>query len=206
LFSALAYGQQPVDSTAHSTVSDNTSCSTFALQSASSLNLKQRGCYFVRQVFSPQFAASTGFMTVVDQSLNSPFVKHERWSKFPHRFEIFYARHAAQDAAEYLVGYLHHEDPRLHRSRETGVWKRTGAALLSVVTSPGEDGNLRPAFAPMAGSLSSAFVGTMMYRHSETLPTTMIKAAGMYGFYFARSVFNEFRPDLHSMLHKMFHR
>lgn len=206
LFSALAYGQQPADSTAHSLVPENASCSSFALQTAPNLNLKQRGCYFVRQVFSPQFAVSTGFMAVVDQSLNSPWVKHERWSKFPHRFEIFYARHAAQDAAEYLVGYLHHEDPRLHRSVQTEVWKRTGSALLSVVTSPNEDGNLRPAFAPIAGSLSSAFVGTLMYRHSETLPTTMIKAAGIYGFYFARAVFNEFRPDLTSMVHQIFHR
>jgi hypothetical protein len=145
-------------------------------------------------------------MAVMDQSFNSPWVKHERWSKFPHRFEIFYARHAAQDIAEYLVGYVHHEDPRLHRSRETEVWKRTGSALLSVIASPDEDGHLRPAFAPVAGSLSSAFVGTMMYRHSETLPNTMIKAAGIYGFYFARAVFNEFRPDLTSMVHQIFHR
>ena len=187
-------------------MTQNTSCSVYALQRAPILNLKQRGCYFVRQLFSPQFAVSTGVMAVFAQSINSPLVRHERWGKFPHRFEIYYARHAAQDAGEYLVGYFHHEDPRLHKSAETGFWRRTNAALLSVVTSPDEEGHLRPAFAPVAGSLSSAFVGTLMYRHSETLPTTMIHAAGIYGFYFARSVFNEFRPDLDSMIHQIFHR
>ncbi len=197
---------EPLPTAAGRTGSVNTSCSSYALQSAALLNLKQRGCYFARQLFSPQFAASTGFMTVMGQSMNSPFIRHERWSKFPHRFEIYYARHAAMDAGEYLAGYLHHEDPRLHRSSETGFWRRAGAALLSVVDSPDENGHWRPAYAPVAGSLSSAFTGTLLYRHSETLPTTMDKAGGTYAFYFVRAIFWEFKPDIVAMIRRTFHQ
>ncbi len=147
--------------------SQNRSCSVLALQSATDLTFKQRNCFFARQVFSPMFAASTVGLAALDQARNSPTMRHETWGMFPRRVGTFYARVGARDTAEMLVGYWHHEDPRPRQSLATGFWRRTNAALLSVITSPDEDGHLRPAFGPVAGSLSSAFVGAALYRHSE---------------------------------------
>ncbi len=151
-------------------------------------------------------AAGIVAFSVLDQARNSPAEPRNRWSMLPHRLESYYARHAARDTAELLVGYWHHEDPRPHKSLETGFWKRTNSAMLSVLASPGQDGRLRPALAPVAGSLSSAFAGSAMSRREQTLPDTMIRAGAVYGFYFVRAVFAEFRPDLESMVHRVLNR
>jgi hypothetical protein len=184
----------------------NISCSVLSLQSAASLTFKQRNCFFARQVFSPVFAVSTIGLAAMDQARNSPRMHHETWGMFPRRVATFYARVGARDSAEMLVGYWHHEDPRPRKSLETGFWRRTNAAMLSVITSPDADGHLRPAFGPVAGSLSSALVGTALYRHSEALPTTMIHAGAVYGFYFVRAVFAEFKPEMDSMIRRVLNR
>jgi len=187
--------------------SQNASCSVFSLQSAPNLTFKQRNCYFARQLFSPMNAASVVAFGLVEQLRNSPVEKRGDWSMFPHRLETHYARQSARDAAEMLVGYLHHEDPRPRRSLETNFLRRTNAAVMSVLTSPDEDGRLRPALAPMAGSLSSAFVGSAMYtRKDATLSSTMVRAGMVYSFYFVRALFTEFKPEMDSMVHRVLHQ
>jgi hypothetical protein len=191
------------DNASQQSLVHNNSCNLMVLQTSQNLTLKQRACYFGRPLIAPQFALATGFISVFDQFRNSPRIEHDRWDKLPHRFEVYYARHAARDAGELLVGYLHHEDPRLHKSKESGFWRRTNSALMSVITSPDEEGHLRPALAPIAGSFSSALVGTVMYRHSETLPSMLIRAGGVYGLYFVRAAFAEFKPEFNSLLHRV---
>ncbi len=87
---------------------------------------------------------------------NDPHVGNENIDDFGRRFGSFYARHTAQNAGELFAGYLHHEDPRPHVSLEHGFWKRTRAAMVSVLVSNDADGNSRVALAPIAGSLAQA--------------------------------------------------
>jgi len=185
----------------------NSSCSVLSLQTTANLTFKQRNCYFARQLLSPMNAASVVAFGVVEKLRNSPVEKHSDWSTLPHRIETHYARQSARDAAEMLVGYWHHEDPRPRKSSETSFFRRTNSAFLSVLTSPGEDGRLRPALAPMAGSLSSAFVGSAMYtRKDTTISTTMVHAGMVYSFYFVRALFTEFKPDIDSLAHHILNR
>jgi len=152
-------------------------------------------------------AASIVAFGVVEKLRNSPAEKEGNWSSLPHRLETHYARQSARDAAELLVGYWHHEDPRPRKSAETTIFRRTNAAFMSVLTSPDEDGHLRPAFAPVAGSLSSAFVGSAMYTHRDaTLSSTMLHAGAVYGFYFAKAIFAEFKPEMDSMVRRVLHQ
>jgi hypothetical protein len=187
--------------------SQNSSCSAFSLQSTLNLTFKQRNCYFARQLFSPMNAASIVAFSLVEQLRDSPSEKRNDWSLFPHRVGTHYARQSARDSAEMLVGYLHHEDPRPRKSLERSFFRRTNAAIMSVLTSPDESGNLRPAFAPMAGSLSSAFVGSAMYtRKDAALSSTMIHAGAVYSFYFVKAIFAEFKPEMDSMVRHILHQ
>jgi hypothetical protein len=191
---------------ADSAKSQPTDCGAFTLQTVTTLSAKQRACYFGKPLITPQFALAAGFAAAFDQLRNSPHVRNQDFDEISRRLEILYARRAARNTAEFLVGYLHKEDPRFRKSLAHSFWRRTDSAFLNVVTSPDEDGHLRMAYAPIAGSLSSAFVGSVMYRHNETLPNTLTHAAAVYGYYFVRNFFEEFKPDIDSYVRHVFHR
>ena len=95
-----------------------------------------------------------------------------------------------------LVGYWHHEDPRLHRSGRQGVWPRTRFALLSVLESPDASGNARMAFAPLAGSLGSGLTSMALYQRQNSLGWGLERSGLAYSHYFARALVHEFSPDL----------
>ena len=54
-------------------------------------------------------------------------------------------------------------------SGEQAAWRRTRAALLSVLESPDQDGNARMAFAPLAGSLGSGFTSMALYQRQTSV-------------------------------------
>jgi len=204
---AVVWAQSSSSDLVPSNASQNASCSAFALQTTSNLTFKQRNCYFALQLLAPMNAVSIVTVSLVEQLRNSPVENHDDWSMLPHRLETHYARQSARDAAEMLVGYLHHEDPRPRKSTETNFLRRTNAAVMSVLTSPGEDGHLRPALAPLAGSFSSAFAGSAMsFRKDVTLSSTMLNAGAVYSFYFVRAVFAEFKPEMDSLIHHVLHQ
>lgn len=174
------------------------SCSPITLVSVPELTFKQRACFYGQQLLSPTFALRAGFMSAFGQFRNSPHMTHHDFGEFPHRFEVYYATRAARDAGELLAGYMHHEDLRFRRGDASGFRHRTNSALLSVLTSPGEDGRRRVAYAPIAGSVSSAVVGSLLYRHSETLEDMAAHAGIIYSGYFVRALFREFKPEMNS--------
>jgi hypothetical protein len=149
-------------------------------------------------MLSAKFALTAAFMSAFAQFQNSPHVPQQRFDEIPHRLAAYYTTHAARDAGELIVGYLHHEDPRFRRSDAQGFRHRADAAIMRVLTSPDEDGNFRIAYAPIAGSLSAGFVGSAMYRHNETLEDGLMHAGFIYSKYFLRSVLAEFKPDINA--------
>ena len=173
-------------------------CGGVTLATTATLTFKQRSCLFSQDLLSPKFALTAGFAAVFGQLRNSPRMRSEDFDDVSRRFGVFYARHASQHAAELLVGYRHHEDPRFRSSDAKSFWRRTNSAFLNVVASPGTDGSLRVAYAPIAGALSSAFVGSALYRHSETLPGVFAHASAIYGYYFLRDFVAEFKPELNA--------
>jgi hypothetical protein len=163
------------------------------------LSFRQRACFILAESASPgrfaQAAAAAGF----SQWRNLPRMSPHDADDFGTRFAHIYERQAARAVAELLVGDLHHEDPRLHFSNAQGAFNRTRAALLSVVISPGEDGQARPAFAPMAGSLGSGLTSMALYQYKNSLSYGLERSGVSYGFYFVRAVVHEFSPELWSL-------
>lgn len=106
---------------------------------------------------------------------------------------------------ELLAGYLDHEDPRFHPSGETPLKKRIRSALLSVLVTRDDAGG-RPALAPIAGSLGSAFAEAACYREHTAAEYALRGAGVTYGSYFGKALYQEFRPDLTSLITRIRHK
>lgn len=200
---ALLYGQIAVSSTA---ADQPNVCSAIALKFAVTLTLRQRACIYGEDLISRKLALTAGFVSAFGQAANLPSVPHQRMDEFPHRFATYYATHAARGTGELLAGYLHRESQQHRGSLAHGFWHRTDEALISVLTSPDENGSFRLAYAPIAGSLGAGIVGSAMYHHKDTLSEGLTHAGLIYSKYFLRAIFAEFKPDIKSYARHKLHR
>lgn len=181
-------------------------CNNFALQTTETLNFEQRLCWYRNRIAAPTTALKGAFVAAFGQWRNSPWVPKEDLDDISTRLGFFYARRTGQYTGEFLAGYFHSEDPRPHLSLEHGVWKRSRAALLSVVVTPDEDGGHRMALLPIAGSLGSGLTGGAFYNRMHD-PARVVGAIGFtYSTYFANALLREFQPDVSAFATRFLHR
>ena len=166
-------------------------------------SFKSRACVEATGLAKPSLALRGAFMAGFGQWRNNPEVFHQQRSEFAHRFAVFYARHTAQNAGELIAGYLNHEDPSPRVSQEHGVWNRARSALRSVVQTKDTDGGIRFAIAPVAGAFGSGMVGAACYQRNNTAAAGFERTGIVYGGYFARAVFREFKPDLSQFAYRL---
>ena len=181
------------------------SCSDIDLMSAPSLSFTQRSCLYRNRLFSKGFAVrATAYATFRELRKNG--VSNPGFEDFTYRFGNSYARRTAQNTGEFLAGYLTHEDPRYHPSLEHGIWKRSRAALLSVVLTKNADGASRMAFTPLAGAFGSGMVGIATSRNHNTVEDGLMRSATSYTTYFGDAMMREFRPELNRIANHFLHR
>lgn len=182
--------------TAALSAASSTVCQVQQLQNDPKLGFEQRICFYGAKYLTPRFALRGALVASFGQLRNSPNVPREDMDDISRRFGIFYARHAGESAGKLLVGYLNHEDPRPQISTEHGFWKRTHAAMLSVMEVRDVDGTARPALAPVAGALGSGLVGAACYRTHNSLGYGFLRSGLVYGSYFGAAWAREFKPEL----------
>jgi hypothetical protein len=163
------------------------------------LSFGQRACMGLSELASPALMIEVGAVAGFAQWRNSLRSGKGDSEDFSTRVEHLYARRTAHVTAETIVDYLHHEDPRLHSSGEKGAWRRTRAAFLSVMESPGQDGNARVALAPLAGSLGSGLTSMAFNERHTSLGDGLERSGIVYSHYFVRALVHEFSPELWSM-------
>ena len=172
----------------------------------SEMTLAQQGCWYANDLTAPSLLVRAAFGSAIGHLVNDTSGGNQDASAYAHRLGVYYARHGARDAAELVAGYFNHEDPRPHLSGETGVWRRTKAALWSVVIAQTDEGN-RLALTPIAGALGSAFVGTALSRDRAFTGRTILREASVsYSGSFATAVYREFKPDLSSLVRRALHK
>lgn len=181
-------------------------CNAYELAHAQNLTLGQRACYFGDQLTSTSTVLRAAFASGISQWRNNPYKSHQDNDDYAYRFGVYYARRAAKNSSELLVGYLNHEDPRPRRSTASGNWNRTRSALLSVVEIRDEDGYGRPALSPIAGAFASGFVGAACYRTNNTVEDGLRQAGISYSSYLARAIYREFRPDILAFASRLRHK
>jgi hypothetical protein len=180
-------------------------CNSEQLFAAKKLTFGQRACWYGSNLISPWAAVRAGFSSGLGQWWNDPYVKRQDADDYAHRFAVYYAKRSARDMGELLAGYLNHEDPRFHPSGETSSKKRIRSALLSVLITR-DDAGSRPALAPIAGSLGSAFAGAACYREHTAAEYALRGAGVTYGSYFGKALYQEFRPDISSLIIRIRHK
>jgi hypothetical protein len=167
------------------------------------LSFKQQACWYANNLAAPSLFLHAGFSSAIGQWHNESYGKaQDDELSYAQRFGVFYARHTARDAAELIAGYLNHEDPRPHTSGESGIWRRTKAALLSVLVLKTDEGS-RPALTPIAGALGSALVGSSLSLRGRSL---VREASFSYSSAFGTAVCQEFKPDISSLVRHALHR
>ncbi len=178
-------------------------CSLWGVQTFSAdLSLAERSCLEFAQLASPSAFAGTTALAGFSQWRNNPHMRKPDADDIAVRFEHLYERRTARVTGEFLVGYLHHEDPRFRPSGKQGVWRRTGAALLNVMESPDENGRARMAFAPLAGSLSSGLTSMALYQRQNSIGYGLERSGLVYSRYLVRALYHEFSPEIWSLAPK----
>ncbi len=160
-----------------------------------SLSFSERSCLEFSQLLTPGMFLSTALFAGVSQWRNSPHMRGNDFDDISVRFEHLYERRTARITGEWLVGALHHEDPRPRLSGKQGVWRRAGAALLTVMDSPDENGKARMALAPIAGSLGSGLTSMALYQRQNSIGYGLERSGVIYTHYFIRALYHEFAPD-----------
>ena len=162
-----------------------TPCIPWKVQTFSAdLTFADRACTGLAELTNPGVFLGTGLLSGFSQWRNNPHMNATDSDDIAVRFAHLYERRTARITGEILVGYLHHEDLRLHSSGKQGVWLRTRFALLSVINSPDSDGNARMALAPLAGSLGSGLTSMALYQRQNSLGWGLERSGLAYSHYF----------------------
>lgn len=175
-----------------------TSCNPWVIQTLpTELTFRQRVCLGLAHLASPLTFADIAAISAYHQLRNvAPSINPRDAEDYGSRIGYGYERQTARATAELLAGYLHNEDPRPHPSNSHGAWKRTRCAILSVLESPGPDGNERVALLPIAGALGSGLTTMALFPHQNGWSNGLERSGIAYGFYFGRAVAHEFSPEL----------
>jgi hypothetical protein len=177
-----------------------TSCNPWVIQALpTEISFRQRVCLGIAEIASPGLALGSGFVAGLSQWRNSPKINPRDGDDYAVRYEHIYERQMSRIMAQVLVGAMRHEDPRYHPSKEKAAWRRIGSAFLSVVDSPGENGEFRPALAPLAGSLGSGLTSIALYQRQNDVSAGLRRSGLVYSTYFVKALFHEFSPELWSL-------
>lgn len=184
---------------------ERATCDPLDLQLAPELSFSQRTCLLRSHLLSRGLLFRSAGMSAWSEWRNTK-IQNPGTEDFTRRFAGYYARRAARESGELIAGYLNHEDPRYHLSQQSGTWKRSRAALLSVLAVKNADGNSRLALAPIAGAFGSGMVGMAMSQSHNSLHDGLRRSATSYGFYFSNALLHEFHPELAAFANRFLHR
>jgi hypothetical protein len=171
-------------------------CDSAQAKLAKQPDFKQRACYYATRVLAPGGLVRSAFSASWSDWRNSPWSRDHGFDNFGDRLAAFYARRSAQNAGEFIAGYLHHESLTAAPSGKNGFWNRTLYAFRSVLVTPDGESGERFALAPMAGALGSGMTSIAVYQHRNDLADGFRRSGLNYGGYFGTAFLREFRPDL----------
>jgi hypothetical protein len=114
---------------------------------------------------------------------------------YGHRIASGMSRQLISETIRFGFAAVDGEDPRYHRSQDTGVWKRTQHAIVETFTSETASGGRIPAYSRFAGTYGAAFISNAWYPDSRATPGWALRRgstalASSVGFH----IFEEFLP------------
>lgn len=158
---------------------------------------------YLKATFGPKAIVMAGFSGGMSQWTNTPKEWGQGGIAYGDRVANSFAKHVLQETIEHGAAAALHEDNRYFRSEDTGAWKRSRHAIISVVLARNEAGGEHFAYSRVGGVLSSAFISRLWqppstYSAGDALINFGLTMASDVGWNF----FHEFWPDLRSRLRK----
>jgi hypothetical protein len=113
------------------------------------------------------------------------------------------ARHTLSESIEFGTAALLQQDQTFVQSQEHGFRRRSRAALYHALFVPGRDGD-ELAFPRLTAALATPWAMQGFHPGYTTARDPWMQSAVLFGSYFLRSFWAEFRPEITRTLHKAF--
>lgn len=119
------------------------------------------------------------------------------------RFGDVFGRSLVSNTIEYSAGAVLHEDLGYYKCECTGLWRRTGHALLSTFTARRPSGKRTFAISRVMGNYGGAMISQFWYPHRYTPLGDGVRLGNWgFGYTFGIDLANEFWPDVRRKVFK----
>lgn len=184
------------DSQAQSSSIPNAPSSSQAVSSQSgALTFGQRAGIYGRTIFRPYTLVGPALGAGIGQWEDEPPEWKQGGEGYGRRLASGVGRSLISETVRFGVAAIDGEDPRYHRSDETGVWNRTKHVIVETFTSQTASGTRIPAYSRFAGTYGAAFVSNLWYPDSRATPSWALRRGSTaLGSSLGFHLFEEFMP------------
>ncbi len=134
---------------------------------AASLTLGQRFKIYRTSLLRPYTVVGPAFGAGIGQWEDEPPEWGQGGQGYARRFASGMARSVISESIRFGVAAMDGEDPRYHRSLESGFWNRTRHVFVETFTSETASGTRIPAYSRFAGTYGAAFISNAWYPDSR---------------------------------------
>ena len=162
---------------------------------ASELTLGDRFAIYRHTILRPYSIVGPAFGAGIGQAENEPPEWGQGSKGYGKRLASGMTRHMISETIRFGFAAADGEDPRYHRSDDTGFWPRAQHAIVETFTSETAGGRRIPAFSRFAGTYGAAFIANSWYPESRATTGYALRRgstalASSVGFH----LFQEFMP------------
>jgi hypothetical protein len=130
---------------------------------ASELTLGDRFRIYRETIIRPYSIIGPALGAAIGQAENEPPAWGQGGAGYGRRLASGMSRQLISETIRFGFAAVDGEDPRYHRSEESGVWKRAQHAIVETFTSETANGNRIPAYSRFAGTYGAAFISNTWY-------------------------------------------
>jgi hypothetical protein len=177
------------------------SASQRASSNGGSLTLGERFSIYGHAIIRPYSIVGPALGAGIGQWENEPPGWGQGAEGYARRFASGMGRHLTAETIRFGFAAADGEDPRYHRSEETGVWNRARHAIVETFTSQTSSGARIPAFSRFAGIYGAAFISNAWYPENRATPGYALRRGSTaLGSSIGFHLFEEFFPRKHNAL------
>jgi hypothetical protein len=163
--------------------------------STSSLTLADRFHIYGRTLLRPYSIVGPALGAGIGQWEDEPPEWGQGAKGYGRRIGSGMTRQFISETIRFGVAAADGEDPRYHRSQDSGIWPRARHAIVETFTSETADGSRIPAYSRFAGTYGAAFISNAWYPDSRATAGYALRRgstalASSVGFH----LFEEFIP------------
>jgi hypothetical protein len=167
-----------------------------------SLTFGDRFGLYTHSIIGPMAVIGPAIGSAIGQWRNSP----REWG----HGSLGYGRRFGSDSAQRIITHTiafgfaaaDGEDPRYHRSEESGLWPRTRHAIVGSFVTHTNSGTVIPVFSRIAGDYGAAFIVNAWHpRSSSDTSHALVRGTTALGTHVGLNVLLEFWPDIRKAVH-----